>query len=93
MNDSTATIFPINLDARNDDAMRAAIAVDSAAVSPDTLREKLADALTPGFQAEFDPAEAEAAGAFTEDALSDTDALASTHDYGQLPANTTPMKS
>jgi hypothetical protein len=36
--------------------------------------------LTPGFQAEFDPAEAEAAGAFVEDALSESDALASAHD-------------
>jgi hypothetical protein len=39
------------------------------------LREKLADAETPGFQAEFDPDEAARAGAFVEDALSETDAL------------------
>ena len=46
----------------------------------DTVNEKLHDALTPGYQAEFDPEEADAAGAFFEDALSEADALASTHD-------------
>jgi hypothetical protein len=34
----------------------------------DAIREKLSDALTPGYQAEFDPDEAERAGAFEEDA-------------------------
>lgn len=46
----------------------------------DTLIEKLADAMTPGFVAECDPDEAERAGAFAEDALSEGDALASTID-------------
>lgn len=46
----------------------------------DLVREKLADTHTPGYQAEFDPAEAEAAGAFAEDALTEADALASKHD-------------
>ena len=41
------------------------------------IREKLIDAMTPGFQAEFDPDEAEQAGAFFEDALSEEDAMAS----------------
>ena len=41
------------------------------------IKEKLLDAMTPGFQAEFDPEEAELAGAFTEDALSEEEALAS----------------
>lgn len=41
----------------------------------DVLLEKLTDAGTPGFQAEFDPDEAERAGAFYEDALSEQDAL------------------
>ena len=41
------------------------------------LREKLADALTPGYHAEFDPDEAAKAGAFVEDALSEADAIAS----------------
>lgn len=41
---------------------------------------KLFDAQTPGFQAEFDPDEAELLGAFREDALSETDALDSSVD-------------
>lgn len=44
------------------------------------LREKLADALTPGFQAELDPEEAEHAGAFHETALNEQDAAESTDD-------------
>ena len=44
------------------------------------LREKLIDAMTPGYQAEFDPGEADRAGAFAESALSEADALASTDD-------------
>jgi hypothetical protein len=39
------------------------------------LTEKLSDVMTPGFEAEFDPEEAERAGAFDEDALSEADAL------------------
>lgn len=46
----------------------------------DAVREKLTDALTPGYQAEFDPEEAERAGAFVEDALSEQDALDSQAD-------------
>ena len=45
------------------------------------IREKLMDAMTPGFQAEFDPDEAEQAGAFFEDALSEEDAMASDVDF------------
>ncbi|KAI5911936.1 conjugal transfer protein TraD [Azoarcus sp. PA01] len=41
----------------------------------DVIREKLIDAQTPGYQAEFDPDEAERVGAFAEDALSEQDAL------------------
>lgn len=44
------------------------------------LREKLADAEIPGFQVEFDPFEAELAGAFVEDALSEEDAIESAID-------------
>ena len=44
------------------------------------ILEKLDDSLTPGFQAEFDPDEAERAGAFIEDALSEADALESSLD-------------
>jgi hypothetical protein len=54
----------------------------------DALRAKLIDAQTPGYQAEFDPEEAERAGAFVEDALSEDDAAASHIDmivpHGQL---------
>jgi len=45
------------------------------------IQEKLLDAEIPGFQAEFDPLEAERLGAFMEDALSEEDALESTIDH------------
>jgi hypothetical protein len=41
----------------------------------DVLADKLNDAMTPGFEVEFDPEEAERAGAFQEDALTEADAL------------------
>lgn len=44
----------------------------------DAVATKLADAMTPGAQIEFDPTEAEQAGAFPEDALSAADAEAAT---------------
>jgi len=46
----------------------------------DVLAEKLADAMVPGAIVEFDPEEAERAGAFVEDALSEADALESSVD-------------
>ncbi|GAB2881020.1 hypothetical protein GCM10027277_57630 [Pseudoduganella ginsengisoli] len=49
----------------------------------DALVEKLADAMTPGFVAECDPIEAERAGAFAEDAMSEADALASSIDLNR----------
>ena len=49
-------------------------------VDAEALGEKLADAQTPGFQAEFDPEEAEQLGAFKEDALTEQDALDSDMD-------------
>jgi len=45
------------------------------------IQEKLLDVEIPGFQAEFDPLEAERLGAFKEDALSEEDALDSTIDH------------
>ena len=45
-----------------------------------TLREKLVDSLIPGFAAECDPEEAQQAGAFIEDALSEADAAESSID-------------
>ena len=44
------------------------------------IAEKLIDMETPGFEAEFDPLEAERLGAFKEDALTEQDALDSTID-------------
>lgn len=55
-------------------------AIDDTAAGAAALREKLTDALTPGYQAEFDPEEAERAGAFREDALNELDAAGSTDD-------------
>lgn|GEM_PF-1065419 len=47
----------------------------------DAVIEKLSDAETaPGFEVEFDPDEAEKAGAFEEDAISESDALDSSVD-------------
>lgn len=48
--------------------------------STEALRKTLTDAQTPGYQAEFDPDEAEHAGAFVEDALSEEDAADSSPD-------------
>lgn len=47
----------------------------------ENLLEKLNDAETPGYQAEFDPDEAEEVGAFLEDALSEDDAVDSVQDW------------
>lgn len=49
----------------------------------DVLREKLTDVMTPSFQVEFDPDEAERVGAFDEDALSEADAVGSTEDLAE----------
>ena len=54
-----------------------AAAFDDSANAAEALRDKLTDALTPGYQVEFDPDEAEKAGAFAEDALSEQDAAES----------------
>ena len=54
--------------------------IDAETNNPDItgiIQEKLLDAEIPGFQAEFDPLEAERLGAFKEDALSEEDALES----------------
>jgi hypothetical protein len=60
-----------------------AAANDDEATVTDAVCEKLADAFTPGYQAEFDPDEAERAGAFAEDALSEEDAMNSTDDLSE----------
>jgi hypothetical protein len=53
--------------------------------SAQVLQEKLADAETPGAQIEFDPDEAEKAGAFVEDALSEQDAVESSIQVANSP--------
>lgn len=50
---------------------------DHAASAAAALRDKLTDILTPGYAAEFDLDEADQAGAFQEDALSEQDAAES----------------
>lgn len=59
----------------------------AAALGPDTVHDKLNDALVPGYRSEFDPAEADCAGAFSEDAISEEDALASTEDFMHFPTS------
>jgi len=49
--------------------------IDNVSKGIDVLADKLNDAMTPGFEVEFDPEEAERAGAFQEDALTEADAL------------------
>lgn len=50
------------------------IVFDPEADAKAVLDQKLRDAMIPGFEVEFDPDEAERAGAFVEDALSEADA-------------------
>jgi hypothetical protein len=50
---------------------------DDAVTAAAALRAKLTDILVPGYEVEFDPDEAEQAGAFKEDALSLQDAAES----------------
>lgn len=52
--------------------------------SLDVVAQKLADLDNPGFQVELDPAEAEAAGAFIEDAIQESEALEAAHDSRDL---------
>ena len=67
-----------------DDVLPELPAIDDTAAAAGALREKLTDAATPGYQAEFDPEEAERAGAFVEDALSEQDAAESGDDLAAL---------
>ena len=68
----------------NTDATAELPPVDDYANATEALREKLTDAQTPGYQAEFDPEEAERAGAFVEDALSEEDAADSNADLVEV---------
>ena len=62
-------------------------AIDDTAAAAAALHEKLTDALTPGYQAEFDPEEAVRVGAFFEDALSEADAAGSSDDLAAALAD------
>ncbi len=64
-------------------------ASNDGAMHVDVVREKLADSETPGYQAEFDPIEADRAGAFSEDAISEADAIDGAGDGSSVlsPAN------
>ena len=78
---------PDNSDMTGSDKFDLNAVLNSDAISADTLigegdavdvlAEKLTDAMVPGAIVEFDPEEAERAGAFVEDALSESDALES----------------
>jgi hypothetical protein len=83
----SSTIFSLS-----DDATKEAIASDTAIETDDVIREKLIDALIPGYQAEFSPNEADKAGAFLEDALSEADALNSTYDVPHFVPLSSPMR-
>ena len=67
-----------------DDVLPELPAIDDSAAAAGALREKLNDAATPGYHAEFDPEEAERSGAFVEDALSEQDAAESGDDLAAL---------
>jgi len=54
--------------------------VDDSPSTTEALREKLTDAHTPGYQAEFDPEKSAHADAFVEDALSEQAAAKSGDD-------------
>jgi hypothetical protein len=92
MIDQIHNLIHPDAEADSADAMREFVSTDTDD-APAIARTKLADALTPGFQAEFDPAEAEAAGAFVEDALSESDALASAHDAPLFLARAASLKT
>ena len=56
------------------------MSVEDLKIMDEIIDAKLQDAEIPGFQAQFDPMEAERIGAFEEDALSEQDALDSVID-------------
>ena len=64
----------------NTDATAELPPVDDYANASEALREKLTDAQTPAYQAEFDPDEAERVGAFVEDAAASGDDLVEVDD-------------
>ena len=75
---------------RDDDESLAVLPSVDDATGRQVLSKKLDDALTPSFQVEFDPDEAECAGAFVEDALSEQDAAASGEDLAEIDGSLEP---
>ena len=57
------------------------------------VRDKLADAATPGFEVEFDPDEAEHAGAFVEDAREEVEILLHPATVRRCPHTAVPVSS
>ncbi len=88
MHEPTATIYPFDAAAFKARVSRDLIGSEQTITAP--ITDKLRDALTPGFLAEFDPAEAEQAGAFEETALDEEDAFASSCDAPPHTARTVP---
>ena len=60
------------------------VSFDAGSDAAEALREKLSDMETPGFVVEFDPEEADLAGAFIEDAMSEVDARESAADLVEV---------
>ena len=75
----------------NNSADEAAQVEDGADLERELMNERMQDALVPGFEVEFDPEDAERAGAFEEDALSEADAKGSADDL--LEAGAHPERS
>jgi hypothetical protein len=93
-NNMTIKNHPFTSDTFDAGADDETVEIEPEFIPPDSpVLQKLADAQTPGYQAEFSPAEAEAAGAFSEDALTEADALASTLDYAYFAARSAPRKA
>ncbi|MDR4513600.1 hypothetical protein [Nitrosomonas sp.] len=69
--------------ANSDIADTAETSLNDREMNRQVIAQKLIDTQTPGFQAEFDPDEAELLGAFKEDALSEVEALNSSIDQSE----------
>ncbi|MDQ1833485.1 hypothetical protein [Massilia scottii] len=80
MTERETTIIAFQTEGDRNKTVLERIAPAGAGTGASTIVDKLQDALRPGYQVEFDPAEAYLAGASDEDALSEADALASAHD-------------
>lgn len=71
----------MNTESENNDFE--AVVFDDEANAKEAIKEKLTDLNVPGYQAEFDPIEADLLGAFVEDAMSEDDALESSSDSAE----------